>query len=199
MFNRKNIFSKKMKNQSNEPGEGSVTNSEAISESGVSDSESEMNLDEAIKSVDLDHIQKLENEISLEKDKLLRLFAEFENYKKRTIRERMDLLKSAGQEVISSLLPVMDDFDRAIKSVTDADATVKEGLMLIHHKLKTILEQKGLTTMQAIGQPFDTDLHEAITNVSGPENMKGKVIDEAEKGYFLNGKVIRHAKVIVGS
>lgn len=159
----------------------------------------DMGLDEAINQVDADHIQKLENEISLEKDKLLRLFAEFENYKKRTIRERMDLIKTAGQDVISTMLPVLDDFDRALKNLSDADPKVKEGFMLIQHKLKTILEQQGLSAMDSIGKPFDTDLHEAITNVPGADDMKGKVIDEAEKGYYLNGKVIRHAKVVVGN
>lgn len=168
-------------------------------EAGKTNENPMLDMEDAIKEVDNDHIQKLEQEVSLEKDKLLRLFAEFENYKKRTIRERMELMKTAGEEVIYSLLPVLDDFERAIKNVSDADNTVKEGLLLIHHKLKNILEQKGLTAIEALGKPFDTDLHDAITNVQVDEDKKGLVIEEAEKGYYLHGKVIRHAKVIVGN
>jgi len=138
------------------------------------------------------------NDSQHEKEKYLRLVAEFENYKKRTLRDRMDLIKSAGQEVIASLLPVMDDFERAIKN-TPEDNQAREGLMLVYHKFKNVLEQNGLKAMETTGQVFDTDLHEAITSVPGPEKMKGHVVDEAEKGYFLNGKVLRHAKVVVGA
>jgi molecular chaperone GrpE len=131
------------------------------------------------------------------KEKWLRLNAEFENYKKRTLREKSELIKTAGQEVIISLLPVLDDFERALKNAGPDDKT-QEGIRLIYQKLKNMLEQKGLKPMEATGEDFDTDLHEAITSVKAEEEMKGKVVEEMEKGYFLNGKVIRHAKVIVG-
>ena len=136
-------------------------------------------------------------------DKYLRLYAEFDNYKRRTAKERIELFKTANADVIKSMLSVLDDFDRAKKSMEiakDIDA-VKEGIQLIHHKLKSTLQSQGLTEMESVlGKTFDTDLHEAITNVPAPsEDLKGKVMDEVEKGYLLNDKVIRYAKVVVGS
>ncbi len=135
-------------------------------------------------------------------DKFLRLYSEFDNYKKRTAKERIEFAKSAAQDVFVAILPVIDDFERAIKSnetLEDINA-IKDGLKLIHHKFSTILNKKGLEPMETIGKEFDADLHEAITNVPAPnEDMKGKVIDEVEKGYLLNGKVIRYAKVVVGA
>lgn len=145
--------------------------------------------------------EKLHAEMAETRDKFLRIYSEFDNYKKRTQRERLDLLKSAGSEIIISLLPVIDDMDRAIKSVeaTNNENTLKSGLELISSKLKNILEQKGLKKMNSVGEEFNVDLHEAITNVPvQDEKQKGRVVDEAESGYFLNDKVIRHAKVIVG-
>lgn len=134
-------------------------------------------------------------------DKYLRLYSEFDNYRKRTIREKSDLLKSASSDVIGLMLPVLDDFERAIQNMGEAkdiDA-VKEGIDLIFNKMKKSLEQKGLEEIKAIGEEFDTDKHEAITNIPAPsDDMKGKVIDQVEKGYFLNGKVIRFSKVVVG-
>jgi molecular chaperone GrpE len=134
-------------------------------------------------------------------EKYLRLYSEFDNYRKRTSRERIDLIKTANQEVISALLPVLDDFERAISAnegVTDCDA-VKEGIILIYQKFSGILTKKGLKLIEAIGKDFDTDFHEAITYVETPsEEMKGKIIDQTEKGYLLNDKVIRYAKVVIG-
>jgi molecular chaperone GrpE len=136
-------------------------------------------------------------------DKYLRLYAEFDNYKRRTAKERIELFKTANADVIKSMLSVLDDFDRAKKSMEIAKdiEAVKEGIQLIHHKLKSTLQSQGLTEMESIvGKAFDTDLHEAITNVPAPsEDLKGKVMDEVEKGYLLNEKVIRYAKVVVGS
>ena len=147
--------------------------------------------------------EKLQAETAELKDKLLRLYSEFENYKKRTFRERIELSKMAGVEVILALLPVLDDFERAMKSInTDAQSTdaVKEGINLIYTKFKTLLQQRGLEEMKSTGTVFDSDLHDAVTNAPAPsEEMKGKVVEELEKGYYLNGKVIRHAKVIVGN
>ena len=146
--------------------------------------------------------EKLRADLAEANNKYLRLYAEFDNYKRRTSKERIELLQTAGKEVLQSLLPVLDDFERALKSMeTAADtSSVKEGVSLVHSKLKGILTQKGLKEMESIGTTFDADLHEAITNIPAPsDDMKGKVIDEVEKGYFLNDKVIRFAKVVVGS
>ncbi len=144
---------------------------------------------------------KLKAEVANWNDKYIRLYAEFDNFKRRTLKERLELIQTANKDVVISLLPVLDDFDRAIKSIeTASDITsVKEGVALIQHKLKGILSQKGLKEMESKGKTFDADLHEGITNVpTEEENLKGKVIDELEKGYFLNDKVIRFAKVVIG-
>lgn len=135
-------------------------------------------------------------------DKFLRLYSEFDNFKKRNVRERMDLIKSAGSDVLRSILPVLDDFDRAIKANESAEdiKAVKEGFSLINQKLFTLLESKGLKKMDVKGQPLDTDLHEAITQIPAPsDDLKGKVVDVIENGYYLNDGVLRHAKVIVGN
>ena len=135
-------------------------------------------------------------------DKYIRLYADFENFRKRVSKERVDLLRFGGEEVFSKIIPVLDDFERAFKSMNEITdiVTIKQGEELIYNKFKNILTQSGLTEMKATGEEFNPDLHEAITNVPSPsEDMKGKVIEEVEKGYYLNGKVIRHAKVIVGS
>ncbi|MDQ3050735.1 MAG: nucleotide exchange factor GrpE [Bacteroidota bacterium] len=146
-------------------------------------------------------IEKLQSELAETRDKFLRIYSEFDNYKKRTQRERLELLKSASAEVMVALLPVLDDFDRALKSAESgsSESNLLSGVELIFSKLKLLMEQKGLRRMNSVGEKFDTEFHEAITNVPAPdENQKGKVIDEAESGYFLNDKVIRHAKAIVG-
>ena len=153
------------------------------------------------KPLEEDPVAKLEAEVAELKDNHLRLYAEFENYKRRSIKERADLIKTAGADTISAMLPVLDDFDRALKAMGDAaDGPVKEGVLLIHHKLKSTLEARGLKAIDAIGKPFDVELHEAITNMPVDDAaMKGKVIDEVEKGYWLNDKVIRYSKVVIGS
>jgi len=146
--------------------------------------------------------EKLKEELAAANDKYLRLFAEFDNFRRRTSKERVDLLQTAGKEIIVSLLPVMDDFERAFKAMdnTDDATAVKTGVELIYSKLNNILSQKGLKPMDSVGEPFDADLHEAITNVPAPTaELKGKVLDEMEKGYYLGDKVVRFAKVIVGS
>jgi molecular chaperone GrpE len=146
--------------------------------------------------------EKLGAELAEARDKYVRLYAEFDNYKRRTTKERIDLLQSAGKDILVELLPVLDDFERAVKSMDTATdiVAVKEGVSLVHHKLKNILQQKGLKEMQSIGQSFDADVHEAITNIPAPsDNLKGKVVDELEKGYYLNDKVLRFAKVVVGA
>ena len=139
-----------------------------------------------------------EEKIAQLKDKHLRLFAEFENFKKRTAKERMDLYKTAGESVLTALLPIIDDFERSINASKNQE---DEGVALIYNKLKSILETKGLKAMEdAVGQELNTDYHEAITNIPAPsDDMKGKIIDVIEKGYFLNEKVIRYAKVVVAN
>jgi len=145
---------------------------------------------------------KLKYELSQANDKYLRLYAEFDNFRRRTIKEREDARKTEGKDVIIALLPVLDDFERAERAMetsTDVKA-VKEGVALIQAKLNNVLAHKGVKPMQTIGTAFDADLHEAITNIPAPtDDMKGKVIDEMEKGYTLNDSVIRFAKVIVGA
>lgn len=135
-------------------------------------------------------------------DKYLRLYSDFDNYRKRTNKEKIDTLRNASQEVVIDLLPVIDDFDRAIQAMEDhcADEESMKGVELIHSKLLNILTQKGLEPMDAKGKEFDTDYHEAITNIPAPTpELVGKVVDVTQKGYLLNGKIIRFAKVIVGS
>jgi len=154
------------------------------------------------KAPELSAEEKLQQEVAALNDKYLRLFAEFDNFKRRTQKERIELLQTAGKDVIVSLLPILDDFDRANKAMESATdvASIREGVSLVHTKLKSVLAQKGLKEMESINQVFDTDNHEAITKVPAPaEELKGKVIDELEKGYTLNDKVIRFAKVVVGS
>lgn len=152
--------------------------------------------------VELSLEEKLQQENAALNDKYLRLFAEFDNYKRRTQKERVELLQTAGKDVVSSLLPVLDDFDRALKATENATevSSIREGIILIQSKLKGILGQKGLKEMESLHTVFDTDLHEAITNIpAATEDLKGKVVDELEKGYTLNDKVIRFAKVVVGA
>ena len=146
-------------------------------------------------------VEELEIEVSEAKDKYLRLIAEFDNYKKRTIRERMDLLNTAGRDTIVAILPVLDDFDRAKKSADDdaSSEQFSEGVTLVYNKLHSLLKNKGLSAMESTGLDFDPEVHEAITEIPAPsEELKGKVIDTIEKGYTLNDKIIRHAKVVVG-
>ncbi len=139
--------------------------------------------------------------ISIEKDKFLRLFAEYENYKKRTSRERIELFKTAGQELMTSLLPVVDDFERALSHMEDdKEVELKKGVLLIYNKFYKTLEQKGLSKIETNnGDVFDAEIHEAITQIPAPsEDLKGKIIDCVEKGYKLGDKIIRYPKVVIG-
>lgn len=144
---------------------------------------------------------KLEAALEEANNKYLRLYAEFDNFKRRVSKERVELLQTAGKEVVADMLTVLDDFDRALKAIENAQeiAPVKEGIELVHHKLKSTLTKKGLKEMQSIGESFDPEIHEAITKIPSPSpEMEGKIIDQVEKGYYLNDKVLRHAKVVVG-
>lgn len=147
-----------------------------------------------------DEVIELKQQVGELKDKYMRLFAEFENYKKRSVREKLDWMKTAAQDTLSALLPVLDDFDRAKKFAEGNKETAwSEGVELVYQKLYNSLKQKGLEAMESTGQAFDPELHDAITEIPAPtEDMQGKVIDTIEKGYRLNDKIIRHAKVVVG-
>ena len=150
-----------------------------------------------------DKAERLEEELALVNDKYLRLYSEFDNYRKRTLKEKIELGKTASEEVILNILPVLDDFERALKAFeisSESTDALKHGIILIFNKFMNILVQQGLQQMKTIGEDFSTDFHEAITNIpAGSPEQKGKVIDEIEKGYILNGKVIRYAKVVVGN
>ena len=193
------MFNKKKNNDKEE----NIMNTENTSENtteNVENTDAAANVTE--QAPELTAEERLQAEVQQLNDKYLRLYAEFDNYKRRTQKERVELLQTAGKDVIVSLLPVLDDFDRALKAMeTAADvAPVKEGILLVSTKLKNTLAQKGLKDVESISQPFNTDFHEAITNIPAPtEDLKGKVIDEVEKGYTLNDNVIRFAKVVVGA
>jgi molecular chaperone GrpE len=148
-----------------------------------------------------EQIEELELQLAEARDKHLRLFAEFENFKKRNTRERFELMKTAAQDTINAILPVLDDFDRAKKAAEDKNTSeqLSEGILMVYNKLYTVLGNKGLTPMESTGKEFDPELHEAITEIPAPtEEMKGKVVDTVENGYYLNDKIIRFAKVVVG-
>ena len=150
---------------------------------------------------ELSETDKLKQEVEKEKDKFLRLFAEFENYKRRTSKERVELFKTAGQDVMVSMLPVLDDFDRALKEIEKSeDENLFKGVELISNKLRETLKNKGLEPMVVkSGDKFDADLHEAITQIPAPDKkLKGKIVDVVEKGYTLGEKIIRYPKVVTG-
>ena len=145
-------------------------------------------------------LRKLQDELAEAKDKYLRLYSEFENFRRRTSKEKSELIQTAGEQVIVSLLPVLDDFERAEKALMGTESKELEGFQLIFNKFKKVLEQSGVKPMNLkAGSDFNADIHEAITQVPAPdEKLKGKVIDVVEHGYLLNEKVIRYAKVVVG-
>jgi molecular chaperone GrpE len=146
-------------------------------------------------------VEKLQEELQDQKDKYLRLYAEFDNFKRRSAKERIDLIQTAGREVIQSLLDVLDDCDRAEKQMDNAadPASTREGVLLVFNKLRNILQSKGLKAMESVNTPFDVEKHDAITEIPAPsKDLKGKVLDEVQKGYYLGDKIIRHAKVVVG-
>ncbi len=184
-------------NMTNEP-----IDSQELEQNESSESTNE-NVESQNEIIELPIEEQLKAQLDEANDKYIRLLAEFDNFKRRTAKERIDLIKIANAETLKSLITVLDDFDRAQKSMDsaqDIDA-LKEGLKLVHLKLKNTLTAQGLKEMESsIGKVFDTDQHEAVTNIAAPsEEMKGKVIDELEKGYLLNDKVIRFAKVVVGA
>jgi molecular chaperone GrpE len=165
-------------------------------EQPMSAQEQELNQPESASELDV-----LKKELEEQKEKFIRLYADFDNFKRRNAKERVELIQTAGREVIQSLLEVMDDCDRAERQLQKSDdvAQIKEGIQLVFAKLRNTMQSKGVKEMKTIGEEFNADFHEAITEIPVPdENMKGKVVDEVEKGYTLNDKIIRFAKVVVG-
>jgi molecular chaperone GrpE len=185
----------KVKSEAEEPLEGVDITVDPTVESVVN--EAAVDESNAAEGMDLDA------QLQQERDKYLRLYSEFENFRRRTAKDRLDWMQSASKDVLVNMLPVVDDFERALKAVENLSDTEKkavEGFDLIHKKMVGIFTKVGLKPMESIGQPFDAEIHEAITQFPAPtEEMKGKVIDEVEKGYYLNDKVIRFAKVVVGN
>ncbi len=156
--------------------------------------------DEQSEAEQKNELAELTEQVNELKDKYLRQVAEFENFKKRTVKEKLDLLKTAAQDTIVALLPVLDDFERAKKSAEEGltGEVFSDGVRLVHNKLNSILEQKGLKVMESNGQPFNPEMHEAVTEIPAGDELKGKVVDTIEKGYYLQDKLIRYAKVVVG-
>ena len=150
---------------------------------------------------ELNELDTLKKEVEEQKEKFIRLYAEFDNYKRRNAKERVELIQTAGREVIQSMLEVLDDCERAEKQMNQSEdlKLIKEGIGLVFNKFRNILQSRGLKEMKSIGEAFNPDFHEAITEIPVPdETMKGKIVDEVEKGYTLNDKIIRFSKVVVG-
>lgn len=163
----------------------------------------EEHVEQAETKAEVSETDELKAKVDELNDKYLRLYSEFDNFRKRTIKEKLELSKRGGSEIMESVIPVLDDFERALTNMQNAEdlKAVKEGVELIYNKLKNNLQGKGLQPMEsAKGKEFNDELHEAITNIPAPtDDLKGKVVDEIECGYYLNGTVLRYAKVIVGS
>lgn len=210
-FKKKNAMNEKVFENSNQSNENTDKMSDQENQDSSIENElaNELNVDESIPGTqhlddsieDENANEKINNELAEMKDKYIRLVAEFDNFRRRSAKEKMELTQTAGKEIIQSLLIVLDDSERATKQMeTSTDINqVKEGIYLVFGKLKSILQSKGLKKMESINQIFDVDLHEAITEIPAPsQEMEGKIIDEVEPGYYLNEKLIRFAKVIVG-
>jgi molecular chaperone GrpE len=191
--------------ENNEDNKTSNVDLEADPASFISDENQEHKKEKGAKSKHHkeDKTEELEKEVVQLNDKYLRLYSEFDNYRKRTLKEKIESSKSAASDLITSLLPVLDDFERALNAMEvneDKENINIDGITLIYNKFKSILSQQGLERMKVMGEEFDTDFHEAITNIPAPKpELKGKVVDVIQNGYLLNGKVIRYAKVVVGS
>jgi molecular chaperone GrpE len=184
------------------------TNDEKTNEGVVSENVAESNSAESTSAEDTlvnkiseDEVGKLKNDLGEAKDKYIRLYSEFDNFRKRTAKEKLEMVQSANEHLLKTLLPVVDDFERAEKSFRERDDKELEGFFLIYNKFKKVLEQTGVKVMEVgPGSDFNADLHEAITQIPAPdEKLKGKIVDVIEKGYLINEKVIRFAKVVVGS
>jgi molecular chaperone GrpE len=186
---------KEQENINNEEGRGTNEN-----ESLESDKKVESPENTTVELTPEEEIELLKAKIEEQKDKYLRLYADFDNFRKRTAKERLQLIDTATSEIMTRLLPVIDDFERAVVSNEKSDDAnqIKEGMLIIHKKLSNTLQSQGLVKMKTVGENFDADKHEAITEIEAGKDKKGKVVDELEGGYFLKDKIIRFAKVVVG-
>lgn len=198
-------MSDKKDNRTNGTADNMSQNNEAMEDALAN----ELNVDDSVSGMqhlddemtDESELEKLQKDLDDAKDKYVRLVAEFDNFRKRNAKERLELIATAGKDIVQSLLEVLDDMERAEKQIesTEDVKAIKEGITLVFNKLRNTMQQKGVKAMESKNQPFNPDLHEAITEIPVPnDDMKGKVIDEVEKGYYLNDKLIRYAKVVVG-
>ena len=199
-----NTFFRKMEDTTKATNENTAEEVNATSEQNqaIDDATSNAEQLQDLPLHDNSEVAKLEEQLTELNEKYLRLFSDFDNYRKRTAKERIELAKTAGEDIFKSVLPILDDFERAAKALNESSDlnALKEGVDLIQNKLVNILQSKGLEPMLTVGETFDVDVHEAITNIPAPsEELKGKVVEEVERGYTLNGKVIRYAKVLVGN
>lgn len=191
------------KNKETEKVDNEMINEESGAQESAAGNRDENSGSDNVSEQEQDNAQqteKMSEELSAWRDKYVRLSAEFDNYRKRTLKEKMDLVSTASEDVIKSLLPILDDLDRALQAMNNATdvAAVREGVVLISNKLCETLRSKGLVEIDALQKEFDTDFHEAITKIPAEDNMKGHVVDVVQKGYMLKDKVIRHSKVVVG-
>jgi molecular chaperone GrpE len=192
-------MSEDQKNAAEEAAASENVEANEQKETEVNEESQEAKADDADSS--LSELEKKDLEIQALNDKYLRLYSEFDNFRRRTQKEKLDLYETAGEEIFKSFLPVMDDFERAKKSMDESQdyKVLKEGVDLIYNKLKSIFKANGAEAMDSMGEAFDSEIHEAVTQIPAPnKKMKGKVVDEIEKGYKLKNKVIRFAKVVVG-
>ncbi|WP_276132493.1 nucleotide exchange factor GrpE [Polluticoccus soli] len=198
-------MSDKKDNRTNGTADNMSQNNEAMEDALAN----ELNVDDSVSGMqhlddemsDESELKKMQKDLDEAKDKYVRLVAEFDNFRKRNAKERLELISTAGKDIVQSLLVVLDDMERAEKQLetTDDVKAIKEGVMLVFNKLRSTLQHRGLKAMESKNEAFNPDMHEAITEIPVPsDDMKGKVIDEVEKGYYLNDKLIRHAKVVVG-
>jgi len=205
-FNKKTRMSNKDQELQNEANSNKENNEHNIDEAAMNFNADDSlsgttHLNDEMANEEIDRFQELENQLKESNDRYLRLVAEFDNFRKRTAKEKMELTKTAGEDIIKSLLDIVDDSERAAKQMETSDdlGLIKEGINLVFNKLKNTLQARGLKAMESKEQDFDVELHEAITEIPAPtEALKGKVLDEVIKGYYLNDKIIRHAKVVVG-
>jgi len=184
------LTNKSMSKKKEEPVDEEVKNPTAADQDSTDTSEEAM-----------DEVSSLKADLAELNDKYVRMYSEFDNYKRRTARERVEFLQSASRDLVVSLLPVLDDFERAEKAVAESNdlEALREGMKLVHHKMKSVMSQNGLQALESVGKEFDVDFHEAITKIPAPsKDLQGKVVDEVERGYLLKDKVIRFAKVVVG-
>jgi molecular chaperone GrpE len=184
--------------------EEEAENAENVAAEQITENETQEAQESANDEPETDDLTKLQDELAESRDKYIRLYSEFDNFRRRTSKEKLDMILTANEDLMVALIPILDDFERAGKSFEDKDVdikAIKDGLHLIQDKFLKILEQKGLVAMDGkVGMPFNPDFHEAITQIPAPKkSLKGKVVDVIEKGYLLKEKVVRFAKVVIGN